>query len=143
MTLYTFTLESGQGLLGVAGLQIKGVSYYLRPNSQSVTCSYEHPRQGSDRAEDSHGTIPKQGASSTRRQLGSPGHQSLLRVLIIANVQRSTVVPSHPDGSASLSTGNCPQSHQISFFKRRSRSGRRCVVMKQSHHHCVVDLVMA
>ncbi len=24
MTLYTFTLDSGRGLLGVAGLQIKG-----------------------------------------------------------------------------------------------------------------------
>ncbi len=32
--------------------------------------NYEHPRQGSDRAEDPHGTIPKLGASGTRRQLG-------------------------------------------------------------------------
>ena len=39
-------------------------------------------------------------ASSTRRQLGSPdshGHQPRLRVLIIANVQHSTVALSHLD----------------------------------------------
>ena len=56
MTLYTFTLNSGHGLLlGMAGLQIKEVSYYLRLKSPSVTCSYEHSRQGSDRAEDPRG----------------------------------------------------------------------------------------
>ena len=79
MTLYTFTLDSGRGLLGVAGLQIKEVSYYLRLKSLSVTRSYGHPRQGSGQRRIRVGNNSKQGASGTRRQLGSSdshGHQS-------------------------------------------------------------------
>jgi len=76
-----FTLDSGCGLLGVAGLQIKGVPYYLRLKSLLVTCSLacSYGQQAATELRIRVGNIPKQGACGTRRQLSSPdshGHQS-------------------------------------------------------------------
>ncbi len=86
----------------MAGLQIKGVSYYLRLKSLSVTCSYGHPRQGSGQRR------IRVGNNSKTRGIRYPTAIRQSRPSVASHYyrERSTVVPSHLDIRSLRSTPN-------------------------------------